>query len=160
MIYNKVILTFDIDLLLNEVQLRSIYSTQDVDVTKSVTDAELDLARFNLRDAASDLYKKLQSLTRKSSTPFLYNVFNTGMQKYTIVYELWMNENWDTTLSQPLNIACQKLLVNYTLRDWYATSGQQLGYQVAANNYTEAEKDIRQLIDSRKTPTRRPTSYF
>ena len=163
MIYNKVTLTFDIALLIKQVQLRSVYATshpQAQESSLSITDAEIDLLNFNLRDAANNLYQKVQSLTRKSSSPFLYDFFNTTTQKRTIVYELWMNENWDLALSSSLNIACEKILVNYCLRDWYSTTGNQTAYQISELNYQNAEKEVRSIIDSRKTPIRRHSSIM
>ena len=164
MIYNKVVLTYDITLLLKQIQLRSLYTGSHqandegatLESTQSITDAEIDLANFNLRDAAHALYQLVQSLTRNSATPFQYDFFNTSTQKRTITYELWLNENWDMALSPSLNIAGEKILVNYTLRDWYATTGQQLPYQMTDLNYQNAEKELKSVINSRKTPIRRP----
>lgn len=168
MIYNKVILTYDIVLLQKQIQLRSLYTgshtvseqgaTQEANL--SVTDAELDLVNFNLRDAANILYQKLQSLTRQSETPFQYDYFNTTTQKRTITYELWLNENWDTALSSALNLAGEKLLVNYCLKDWYSTTGQQLAYQLTEKNFENAEKELKSVINSRKTAVRRPYSVL
>ncbi len=168
MIYNKVTLTYDIALLVKQLQLRSVYTTshtpsqtgETLEGSLSITDAELDLMNFVLRDAANDLYQKVQSLTRNSTTPFLYDFFNTSTQLRTIVYELWLNENWDLALSPALSIACEKILINYCLRDWYSTTGQQLAYQVADQSYKNAEREVRSLIDSRKTPIRRHSSVM
>jgi len=168
MIYNKVILTYDIALLNKQLQLRSLYTgshnanqagaTQESNL--AITDAELDLAAFNLRDAASDLYQKLQSLTRKSATPFQYDFLNTTTQKRTITYELWMNENWDLALSSALNLAGEKILIAYCLKDWYMTTGQQQAYLVEELKYSNAELELRKIINSRKTPIRRPYTYL
>jgi len=167
-IYNKITLTFDIALLVKQVQLRSHYTGSHIsnqagatqESTLSITDAELDLLYLNLRDAANDLYQKLQSITRKPESPFQYDHLNTATQKRNIIYELWLDENWDMSLSASLNLACEKVLVNYCLKDWYSTTGQQLPYQVALLNYTQAERELRSVINSRKTPVRRPYNFI
>lgn len=166
--YNRVTITYDIALILKQVQLRSNYTGSHVvseagatqESSLGITDAEIDLANFNLRDAANSLYQKLQSLTRKSDSPFIFDYLNPTTQKRTIVYELWLNENWDSALTPALNIAGEKILVNYILKDWYATIGQQLAYQVSDNKLTEAEKELKSVINSRKTPVRRPYSVL
>lgn len=168
MIYNKVTLTYDIALLNKQVQLRSLYTGSHVanqagatqESSLAITDAELDLVSFNLRDAASDLYQKLQSVTRKSASPFQYDYLNTSTQKRTIIYELWMNEHWDLALSSALNLAGEKVLVSYCLKDWYLTTGQQQAYQAENLKYTNAELELRKIINSRKTAVRRPYTYL
>lgn len=166
--YNRVVLTYDIVLLAKQIQLRSLYTGSHtanqqgatMESSLSVTDAELDLVYFNLRDAANVLYQKLQALTRNSEVPFQYDYLNPTTQKRNITYELWLNENWDAALSPALNLAGEKILVNYCLRDWYATTGQQIAFQMADLNFNNAEKELRQVTDSRKTPIRRPYTYL
>lgn len=165
-VYNKVTLTFDIASILKQVQLRSLHGSsrsylQDgasLESSQSITDADLDVAAINLRDAANIVYQKLQSLTRRSTTPFQYNVPSGNTR--LITYELWLNKDWDTVLQTSLSIAIERLFVNYLLKDWYATIGQQVGYQLAQSNYDNAGIELRNIIDSRKTPVRRPNSYF
>lgn len=162
--YNRVALTYDIVLLAKQIQLRSLYTGSHtandqgatMESSLSITDAELDLVNFNLRDAANILYQKLQSLTRNSQVPFQYDYLNTATQKRNITYELWLNENWDSALSPSLNLAGEKILVNYCLRDWYATTRQQIAYQMAELNFQNAENELKSIINSRKTPIHRP----
>ena len=157
--YNRVKLTYDIVLLLQQVLLRSIYSASAISVqgatqeaNQSITDAELDLANINLRNAANNAYTLLQSTTRYNNTPFEYDVMVNG--KRSIVFELWLNENWDTNLSTKLSTSIESLMVSHCLKDWFATRGQQLPFQLYSANYDTAEREIKSNINSRKTPVR------
>lgn len=156
--YTKLTLTFDIEKLLKQVQLRSIYATMPQEGNRSVTDAELDLANINLRNAAHDIYTRLQSLTRYNDVPFLYDTTIAG--KRSILYELWMNENWDTNLKAALSVNIESALVNYCLSDWYKTTLQTGQYQAAFDEWERSLKSIKNNINARKEPVRRPCSIL
>ena len=163
-IFNKVTLVFDIALILKQVQLRSIYTGSRIKdnaglsqlAETGITDSELDIASISLRDAAHELYEKLQAFTRKSGTPFIYDTLNSLTQKRNILYELWLPDTWDKTHTPGLTIACEKYMVSYCLLDWFKTIGLTDAAQIKSMDLDTHEGNIKSILNYRKEKVRRP----
>lgn len=155
--YTKLTLTYEIDKLLKQVQLRSIYATKPNEGNLSVTDAELDITNINLRNAANAVYTALQSLTRYNTTPFDYDYSVGG--KRMLLYELWMHEHWDAFLQDALSVNIENALVDYCLADWFSMTSHPSA-QMWMDRYQQDLKSIKNNINFRKEPTRRPYNYF
>lgn len=163
-IFNKVSLVFDIALILKQVQLRSIYTGSRIKdntgvsqlAETGITDSELDIANISLRDAAHELYEKLQAFTRKSGTPFIFDTVNPITQKRNITYELWLPETWDKSHTPGLTIACEKYMVSYCLVDWFNTIGLTNAMQIKGAELNTQEGNIKSILNYRKEKIRRP----
>jgi len=156
------------DLLIKQIKLRSVYTSGHVKNNEGstqegylgITDAEKDLVNLNLRDAANLLYQKFQPLVRQSENAFLYNYTPANSSKHTIVYELWLHENWDKKMTSPLSVACEKFLVNYCLKDWFLTINQRESFAAVSANFDAADSAITNAVINRKIPVTKPYNFF
>jgi len=161
--YQRVTFTPYVDDIFGIVRNRTAYisnhaiSKEGVTQEKSLAMTEADRQWFDifLRYAADAVYERLHAAGYIQTGGYLYNQTATDGRLY-IQYKLYFDEEWDTTLIAGMNNAIEKYIVQYLLNEWFRecmyTPYLQIGYQ----QMEEANVQLKNLLNRRITPVRRP----
>lgn len=155
---NQVTLSTDIESIKSIVHLKSYYAGSRVFGTDgasqeskiALTASENDFFEMTLREAATNVYDELQSVTRYADVPFTYDVL-VG-EKRLISYQIHMSIDWDTELAKSLIIAIEKAFSEWVLQEWYKLTSAPEQFAVASSNYALAIENIHSILLKRKKP--------
>ena len=165
--YNKVQITYDIDLLFKQVQAKSVYLAHSVPAQNTqekqfaITENERDFFEMELRYAADILYNALYSATKQVDDSYSYNQIDpANNNRRLIIYQLKLPENYNLVGVKMIHSSGERVLISQILFVWFRNCGVAQAASACFSDLNEGLSSVTSSIIKRKLSISRPQSIF